>query len=58
MLLGGGITDNTFECSGIVGRKFENVHDHAGYLSEGGCSELIEGLAAAVFPVSRSRTFM
>ena len=42
------ITDNTFECSEIVGRKFEDVSDHADYLRDGGCSELIEALAAAV----------
>lgn len=35
-----------FECSEIVGRKFEDIDDHAGYLREGGCSELIEVLAA------------
>jgi hypothetical protein len=34
-----------FECSEIVGRKFEDVEDHARYLREGGCSELIEVLA-------------
>ena len=41
-------TDMKFECSEIVGRKFENVDDHAGYLRDGGCSELIEELATAV----------
>jgi hypothetical protein len=39
-------TDYKFECSEIVGRKFENVGDHAAYLREGGCSEIIEALAA------------
>ena len=39
-------TDNEFECSKIVGRRFENVDDHAGYLHDGGCSEIIEVLAA------------
>ncbi len=38
-------TDFKFECSEIVGRKFENVEDHAGYLREGGCSEILEELA-------------
>jgi len=38
-------TDNEFECSKIVGRRFENVDDHAGYLRDGGCSEIIEVLA-------------
>jgi hypothetical protein len=35
-----------FECSEIVGRRFENVGDHAGYLRDGGCSQIIEALAA------------
>jgi hypothetical protein len=38
-------TDYKFECSEIVGRRFENVGDHAGYLRDGGCSEIIELLA-------------
>jgi len=38
-------TDYEFECSEIVGRKFENVDDHADYLRAGGCSEIIEVLA-------------
>ena len=39
-------TDFEFECSKIVGRKFENVNDHAGYVRDGGCSKIIEALAA------------
>jgi hypothetical protein len=39
-------TEFKFECSEIVGRKFEDVDDHAAYLEGGGCSELIEVLAA------------
>ena len=39
-------SDYKFECSEIVGRKFENIGDHADYLREGGCSEVIEVLAA------------
>jgi hypothetical protein len=39
-------TGNEFECSKIVGRKFENVDDHAAYLRGGGCSEIVEALAA------------
>ena len=39
-------TDFKFECSEIVGRRFENIGDHAGYLRDGGCSEIIEVLAA------------
>ncbi len=38
-------TDFKFECSEIVGRRFENIGDHAGYLRDGGCSEIIEVLA-------------
>jgi len=37
--------DFRFECSEIVGRRFENIDDHAGYLRDGGCSEIIEVLA-------------
>ena len=39
-------TDYEFECSKIVGRKFETVDDHAGYLREGGCAGIMEALAA------------
>jgi len=35
-----------FECAAIVGRKFEDVHDHAAYLRAGGCAQIIEALAA------------
>ncbi len=38
-------TNFEFECSNIVGRKFENVSDHANYICNGGCSEIIEALA-------------
>jgi hypothetical protein len=41
-------TDFKFACSEIVGRTFENVQDHAAYLGNGGCSELITALAADV----------
>jgi hypothetical protein len=37
--------DYKFECAEIVGRKFESLADHAGYLREGGCSKIIEGLS-------------
>jgi hypothetical protein len=37
--------DYEFECSKIVGRKFTDVQDHAGYLCGGGCSKIIEALA-------------
>ena len=38
-------TDFEFECTKIAGRKFENVDDHARYISDGGCSEILEVLA-------------
>jgi C_GCAxxG_C_C family probable redox protein len=38
-------TDYEFECSEIVGRKFEDVEDHATYLQKGGCMEIIDMLA-------------
>jgi hypothetical protein len=38
--------DYEFECSTIVGRKFVDVGDHAGYVRDGGCSRIIEALAA------------
>jgi hypothetical protein len=40
-------SDYEFECSKIVGRKFENAADHAGYVCAGGCSKIIEALAAS-----------
>jgi hypothetical protein len=39
-------TDYEFECSAIVGRKFENTGDHAAYLRDGGCSKIMEVLSA------------
>ncbi len=39
-------TNYEFECSKIVGRKFENIDDHASYMRAGGCSKIIEVLAA------------
>lgn len=39
-------TDYEFECSKIVGRRFENINDHADYIHGGGCSKIIEALAA------------
>ena len=38
-------SDYEFECSEIVGRKFENVSDHADYLGKGGCSKIIDAKA-------------
>jgi hypothetical protein len=42
----GKCTGFEFECSKIVGRKFENVQDHAAYVRAGGCSKVLEALAA------------
>jgi hypothetical protein len=39
-------TDYEFECSKIVGRKFESIDQHAGYLCSGGCSKIMETLVA------------
>jgi hypothetical protein len=38
-------SDYEFECAKIVGRKFDDVNDHANYLCNGGCSKIIETLA-------------
>lgn len=38
-------TDCEFECSEIVGRRFEDISDHAAFVREGGCSEIVEALA-------------
>jgi len=38
-------SDYEFECTEIVGRKFESVRDHAAYVANGGCSKIIEILA-------------
>lgn len=38
-------TNNEFECAAIVGRKFADVADHAAYLRDGGCAEIIDLLA-------------
>jgi len=35
-----------FECARIVGRRFENIADHADYLRQGGCTKILEALAA------------
>lgn len=38
--------DYEFECARIVGRKFADVADHASYVREGGCANIIAALAA------------
>ena len=40
-------TGYEFDCAKIVGRKFESPSDHAAHVRSGGCSKLIEVLAAA-----------
>lgn len=39
-------SDYEFECADIIGRKFESIEDHAAFIREGGCSKIIETLAA------------
>ena len=38
-------SDYEFECSAIVGRKFEDVSEHAEYIHTGGCANIMEALA-------------
>jgi hypothetical protein len=40
-------SDYEFECSEIVGRKFDSVGDHADYVANGGCADIMETLAAS-----------
>ncbi len=40
-------TDHEFECSEIVGRKFENMGDHAKYVCGGGCAKITDALTTA-----------
>jgi hypothetical protein len=39
------ISDYQFECSKIVGRKFDSIADHSAFLKQGGCARIIEPLA-------------
>ena len=39
-------SDYAFECAEIVGRRFEGPGDHARHVREGGCSAILEALAA------------
>jgi hypothetical protein len=39
-------SDYEFECSAIVGRRFESVDDHADYLRAGGCAKILEALGS------------
>lgn len=36
-----------YECSEIVGRKFDDIDDHASHVHSGGCAEIIDALAVA-----------
>ena len=38
-------SDYAFECTEIVGRRFESLDDHARHMREGGCSAILEALA-------------
>ncbi len=38
-------SDYEFECARVVGRKFENISDHAKYIQDGGCAKIITALA-------------
>jgi hypothetical protein len=40
-------TNYEFECSSIVGRKFESLGDHACHVGQGGCSKILNALAAS-----------
>ena len=37
-------SDYNFECTEIVGRKFDGLGDHAAHLKSGGCAKIIEAL--------------
>ena len=41
-------TAGGLECMEITGREFDNVEDHAAFLHQGGCAEVIEFLAGRV----------
>jgi hypothetical protein len=42
------ITEGGIECSAVAGRSFASVREHADFVRGGGCSRLIESLAAAI----------
>jgi hypothetical protein len=39
-----GFAGGRFACAEIVGRKFENVADHAAFVRDGGCTSVVEAL--------------
>ncbi len=38
-------TNHEFECTEIVGREFETIADHSGYVCSGGCKQISDELA-------------
>jgi hypothetical protein len=40
------VSGHEIECAEIVGRRFQNLDDHARHLRDGGCAAIIETLAA------------
>ena len=47
-------SDYEFECAKIVGKKFENLAEHAAFLQAGGCSKIIEALADFILAKTQS----
>ena len=41
------VTDSNVLCHKICGRRFKSIDDHAEYIDQGGCAELIDALAKA-----------
>jgi len=37
--------DHEIECAEIVGRSFESIEDHATYVRDGGCAQILEALS-------------
>ena len=48
-------THQEYECAKITQKRFETIGDHARYLKGGGCSEIIEMLAAGVWKRSEAQ---
>ncbi len=40
-----GVSGHEYECSEIIGRRFEDLSDHANHVRSGGCATIIETLA-------------
>lgn len=41
------VTSGEFECSKIVGRKFKDIKDHAKFIQQGGCKDILEILSGS-----------